>query len=232
MRARACLRIAEGDVEGGLRDLLWLGRRAEGMGAELGMIDWRPVAARAAAALGHAAEARHMAGEELERAQTFGAPRALGSALRATAAASTGQRRVKLLREAVEALEASPSRLERAHALLELGGALREAGSRAQAREPLRAALDLAFRCGARGVERRAREELVAAGARPRRAALTGRDALTPSERRVAEMAASGMANRDIAQALFVTGKTVEVHLSSVYRKLGLRSRAELAGAL
>ena len=232
MRARGCLRVAEGDVEGGLHDLLWVGRRAEAMGSVLGVLDWRPAAARAAAALGHGPEARSLATEEVERAQTFGAPRTLGAALRAAGHASSGQRRIKLLREAVEALESSPARLELAHAQLDLGAALREADKRSAAREPLRAALDLAFRCGARAVAGRAREELVAAGARPRRAALTGRDALTPSERRVAEMAASGLANRDIAQALFVTGKTVEVHLSSVYRKLGLRSRAELGAAL
>jgi DNA-binding CsgD family transcriptional regulator len=72
----------------------------------------------------------------------------------------------------------------------------------------------------------------MATGARPRRVALSGLDALTPSERRVAGMAAKEMTNRDIAQALFVTPKTVEVHLSSVYRKLGIASRAQLAGAL
>jgi DNA-binding CsgD family transcriptional regulator len=67
---------------------------------------------------------------------------------------------------------------------------------------------------------------------RPRREALSGVDSLTPSERRVADLAAAGRTNRDVAQALFVTPKTVEVHLSNAYRKLGIRSRRELAGAL
>ena len=67
---------------------------------------------------------------------------------------------------------------------------------------------------------------------RPRREALSGVDSLTPSERRVADLAAAGRTNRDVAQELFVTPKTVEVHLSNAYRKLGIRSRRELAGAL
>ena len=78
----------------------------------------------------------------------------------------------------------------------------------------------------------RVRAELQAAGVRPRRDAISGMDSLTPSERRVVELAATGRANRDIAQDLFVTPKTVEVHLSSAYRKLGIRSRGELGPVL
>jgi DNA-binding NarL/FixJ family response regulator len=78
----------------------------------------------------------------------------------------------------------------------------------------------------------RAETELLATGARPRRIALSGLESLTPSERRVAQMAAEGPTNREIAQALFVTPKTVQVHLSSVYRKLGIRSRTQLPDAL
>ena len=96
----------------------------------------------------------------------------------------------------------------------------------------LREGLDLASRCNAGAVAARAREELIADGARPRRDALRGRDALTASELRVARMAADGMANRAIAQALFVTTKTVETHLGSVYTKLGIAGRAQLGEAL
>ena len=109
---------------------------------------------------------------------------------------------------------------------------MRRHGHAAGAREPLRVALDVAHRCGAAGVERRAREELIAAGGRPRRAVLSGADALTPGERRVAEMAANGMTNREIAQALFVTTKAVQWHLRHVYRKLGVSDRAEIARRL
>jgi DNA-binding CsgD family transcriptional regulator len=115
---------------------------------------------------------------------------------------------------------------------VELGAALRRANQRTEAREPLRAGLDLALGCGATRLADRARTELRATGARPRRESLSGAAALTPSERRVAEMAASGLSNAEIAQALFVTVKTVEGHLSGAYRKLDVRSRTELGDAL
>jgi len=88
--------------------------------------------------------------------------------------------------------------------------------------EPLREALELAQRCDAAPLARRAREELLATGAHPRRERMSGPDALTPSERRVAEMAAGGLTNREIAEALFVTAKTVGTHLGHIYRKLDL----------
>jgi DNA-binding CsgD family transcriptional regulator len=71
-----------------------------------------------------------------------------------------------------------------------------------------------------------------ATGARPRRMVRTGVDALTPSELRVARMAATGMTNREIAQALFVTARTVETHLTHAYPKLGIVSREDLGAAL
>jgi DNA-binding CsgD family transcriptional regulator len=97
------------------------------------------------------------------------------------------------------------------------------------ARKPLRQALDVALAGSGTAVAERAREELRAAGVSVRREHLTGLDSLTPSERRVVERAAAGASNRDIAQALFVTVKTVEMHLGHAYRKLGIASRAELA---
>jgi DNA-binding CsgD family transcriptional regulator len=109
---------------------------------------------------------------------------------------------------------------------------LRPQGQRSEAREPLRAGLDLAQRCGATALVERAHSELMATGARPRRLVLSGLDALTASERRVAEMASEGLTNREVAQALFVTEKTVEGHLGNTYRKLGIPSRSELPKAL
>jgi DNA-binding CsgD family transcriptional regulator len=143
-----------------------------------------------------------------------------------------GEERISLLTQAVTALEACPSRLEQARALTDLGAALRRAGRRGDVRQPLRRALDLAAGCGAHALAVRAREELVTAGARPRRERLSGVDALTASERRVAQMAAAGMTNREIAQALFVTMKAVALHLTHVYGKLDIAGRAELPGAL
>src|SRR5207248_10526782 len=108
----------------------------------------------------------------------------------------------------------------------ELGAALRRAKRRADSREHLRKALELATICGAAALATRAENELLATGARPRRIALSGVQSLTPSERRVAERAANGPTNREIAQALFVTQRTVEVHLTSIYRKLAISSRS------
>jgi DNA-binding NarL/FixJ family response regulator len=93
-------------------------------------------------------------------------------------------------------------------------------------------ALELAARCGARPLAARAREELNAAGARPRREWRTGVEALTPGELRVARLAAEGQTNREIAHTLYVTLKTVEGHLARGYAKLGITGRAELPHAL
>jgi DNA-binding CsgD family transcriptional regulator len=153
-------------------------------------------------------------------------------ALRAFGSAEPPARGIPLLREAVGVLERSPARLELAHARLELGAALRRTGQRTHAREHLRASLDLTHRCGAMGLARRAEQELAATGARPRRAVLTGVGALTASERRIAELAAAGLSNPEIAQQLFITRKTVETHLSHTYLKLDINSRAQIATAL
>jgi DNA-binding CsgD family transcriptional regulator len=122
--------------------------------------------------------------------------------------------------------------LELARALLDHGAALRRAGRPVQARRELERALDLAHHCGARRIAARARAELIAAGAKPRRDAITGRDALTAAELRVARLAAEGLTNREIAQALFITTKTAKAHLSAVYRKLDITRRGQLADAL
>ena len=116
--------------------------------------------------------------------------------------------------------------------LVDLGAALRRANRRADARDPLRRALDLAERNGMRLLARRARDELHATGARPRRAALTGPHALTAAEHRVARLAAEGSSNREIAEQLYVTQRTVETHLTHVFAKLDIHARAELAVAL
>jgi DNA-binding CsgD family transcriptional regulator len=133
-----------------------------------------------------------------------------------------------VLTEAAEVLDRSPSALERAHALVELGAARRRAGQRPAAEPPLRRGLQLADRIGAAPLIQAARRELHALGLRPRRPAVTGPGSLTPTERRVAELASSGLTNRQTAEALFVTVKTVETHLARVYGKLGISTRAEL----
>jgi DNA-binding CsgD family transcriptional regulator len=170
--------------------------------------------------------------EELALARTWGAPRALGAALRAAGLIEGGTRGLALLEEAVQVLSKSAAKLEHAKSRTELGAALRRANRRSQAREQLRQAVELAAICGAASLAARAESELLATGARPRRIALSGVASLTPSERRVAEMAAEGLTNREIAQALFIAPRTVEVHLTSIYRKLRIRSRSQLPAVL
>src|SRR4029079_11740324 len=128
----------------------------------------------------------------------------------------------------VEVLAGANARLEHARALVELGAALRRGNHRSEAREVLREGVELAHRAGAPALVERGNDELAATGARPRKLVVSGLDSLTASERRVAELAARELSNKEIAQALFVTVKTVEVHLSSVYRKLQISSRAAL----
>jgi DNA-binding CsgD family transcriptional regulator len=233
--ARARLALAEGQPARALADAQAAGHiLGTGFGIDHpGFVPWRRTAALAAHALGQAAQARALAAELLERARWSGTARALGLALRTQAAVTEDARRLTLLAEAVEVLEESPSALERAHALVELGAARRRAGQRSAAQPPLREGLQLADRMGAVPLIQAARHELHATGARPRRAAHTGAGALTPTERRVAELAAAeGVTNPQIAQALFVTPKTIETHLAHVYRKLGIDSRRHLAAVL
>jgi DNA-binding CsgD family transcriptional regulator len=231
--SRGRLRCAQGRFAEAVEDFLTCGKRLAARGnRHPGLLPWRSSAALALQRLDELVEARRLAQEELDEAQRLGIPRALGIALRATALLRGGAAGIALLHDAATMLARSSAQLEQARALTDLGAALRRANRRIEAREPLRCALDLAVRCGAVPLRERAQEELVAAGARPRRATTSGVDALTPSELRVARMAADGMTNRAIAQALFVTIKTIEVHLANAYRKLGIASRTALAAAL
>jgi DNA-binding NarL/FixJ family response regulator len=172
-----------------------------------------------------------MAEHELEIVRRFGAPGIVGRTLRVLGELK-GEDGIDDLAEACELLDRSHCKLERAHAFSAYGATLRRMRQPTEAREPLRRALELAESCGARPLAEHARSELYATGARPRTDAVSGVEALTASERRVADLAAEGHSNRDIAQALFVTPKTVEVHLSNAYRKLGIRSRRDLPGVL
>jgi len=194
-------------------------------------VTWRSPQARALHHLGRTEEALAVARENVEIARRYGAPSTIGRALRELGELR-GDEGIEDLEESVALLDGAPARLELAKALAALGRALRHARRPSDAREPLRRALELADACGAAGLAEDVRTELYATGARPRTTALSGAGALTASERRVAALAAEGASNRDIAQTLFVTPKTVEVHLSNAYRKLGIRSRRELAGAL
>ena len=231
--AHGCLHAALGNHAAAVSDLLATGELADRWGVRNpAFMAWRSDAALSLAALGDQAAARRLCGAEIELARAWGDTRTIGVALRAAGIVDGGERGIELLNEAVSVLRQSPARLELARALGDLGAARRRAGARTEARDLLRESLDLAHELGGHAVAERAREELVAAGGRPRRDASHGRDALTPSELRVAELAAAGRTNRQIAQALFVTKRTVENHLTSAYTKLGITARHELAGAI
>lgn len=197
-----------------------------------GFWPWRTGAAAAELALGRRSAAGQLARAQLRLVRPFGAPGLIGIALRAQGLAEGGTAGLALLAAACEQLDQSPALLDRAKAHLELGAALRRAGKRTESRQPLRLALDLADRCGAVPVAERAREEILANGGRPRRIRISGVEALTASELRVARRAGQGRTNREIAQELFVTTKAVEKHLASAYRKLDIDGRGDLAGAL
>ena len=231
--ASGMLRAAAGKHETAIEELRGCALDHPTFGGENpAMLAWRSAAALSLAELGRHEEARALAADEVRRAESFGAPRAVGIALRAQALVGPPADRADGLAAALAVLAPSPARLEHARVLLDYGATLRAAGQRTAARDPLLEALAVAARCGAKTLERRARAELAAIGVRPRTTERAGTDALTPSERRVVELAAAGGTNREIAQLLFVTEKTVETHLGRAFRKLDVSSRRQLPDVL
>ena len=231
--ARARLRLwrrenaaAQADLDAAVQSL-----RDYGM-VNPAVLPWRPLACMVANAAGDTRRARELIASEIELAHRFETPIPLGAALRRRALVHEPSEALDTLTEAVAVLEKTGARLELARALTDLGVHLRRAGSRVAARDPLTSALDLAHRGGATALAKRAREELLAAGARPRRPARLGTESLTPTERRVAELAASGLDNRSIAELTFVSRNTVAWHLRNIFRKLAVDSREALPEAL
>lgn len=231
LQSRGVLRVAQRRYDEGLRDLLEAagGWRALGA-ANPAVASWRTAAVEAYAAAGQEDEAAALASEQVRLARAAGGRLALGVALRVSAPYSEDP--AGRLSEAADLLRRADAPVELARVQADLGARLRRAGRRPQAQRQLRAALETADRCGARELSRRVRRELLATGARPRRSALTGPDALTGAERQVATLAADGLSNRQIAQHLFITQSTVETHLRHAFHKLGISSRAGLPGNL
>ncbi len=229
--SRGQLALARGDAEAALADF-----EAWGQGwpmpnpAFYG--EWRSRAAVAAARLGDRARGVELAREELRLVERYGSPRSTGIALRALGLAVGSEEGIAHLRNAVATLGQSESVLELCRATVDLGAALRRAGQRTDSRDVLRSGLDLSRRLGALALERQAADELRLAGGKPRSRYLSGVESLTPAELRVARMAADGLTNREIAQALFVTAKAIEFHLRNTYRKLEIGSRKEIAATL
>jgi DNA-binding CsgD family transcriptional regulator len=233
MYSMAEIRLAGGRAREALELAQTVGGRVEASISYFGYCPWRGTAAQAAIALGDAERAVALSREVLARSDRTGVLHERIRALRIIGLSEGGASGIDRLRAAVELGSSSPPRLETVRALVDLGAALRRTNRRVEARPLLQQAADLARRGGAVALHQRARTELAATGARPRRdALLSGPDSLTPSERRIAELAASGQSNREIARALFVTPKTVEYHLRNSYRKLEIRGRSGLAEAL
>ena len=231
--ARGWVRLARGNLEGARSDFERLGRCMDAF--ELrnpAVVAWRSHLALALLGLGRRDEALELAREEVELARAWRAKRPIGVALRVQGVAEGGEAGIELLRESLEVLKSSSAKLELARTMVELGAALRRAGEDGEASELLQEGLDLAVRAGSQPLVEQAETELAATGARPERLLLSGVESLTASERRVADFAVGGLANKDIAQALFLTTKAVEEHLSDVYRKLGIGSLNDLSQEL
>jgi DNA-binding CsgD family transcriptional regulator len=233
LHSRAQLRIVASDVAGAMADYDEFERReATGPTLHPWLNNHRLGVVTTLVRAGRVPEAHERAAAAVAAARHWGTNHAVGRAQIALAAASPPDEAAVHLIQAAALLAESPARLDLAAALVELGALQRRSGARAAAEDALRRGFDLASRVGSTLQAERARSELIALGRRPRRAAMTGIDALTGSERRVADLAAGGMSNREIAQSLFVTTRTVETHLSSAYRKLGIVSRSDLPDAL
>jgi DNA-binding CsgD family transcriptional regulator len=232
LASRGRLRLAQDDGEGARRDLEECARRMRAWGVDNpAVIPWRSLLAASLVRTGDLDAASALATEELELAQEFGAPRTVGIALHA-ASMTQGTRGLLQLDEAVQTLRTADAPLDLAAALADLGTVVSGTGRKRDAREPLREALDLASRCGATALQERTHTELLNSGARPRRIEATGVAALTPRERRVSQLAAEGLTNKRIAEAMFLSEKTIELHLRNTYEKLSIAGRSALSRAL
>ena len=233
LTVRAELRLAQGRAEDALEDAL-ASRRVLGEANVLtAFTPWQAIAAAAWLALDDTERAAALAQESLRLAERIDVAHERVRALRLIGLCNRDGGGLHTLGEAVALGRSGPQRLETIRALIDYGAALRRANRRAEARHPLQQAADMARAGGATLLLERARTELSASGARPRRDAfLSGPGSLTPSERRIAQLAAAGQTNREIASGLFVTPKTVEYHLRNAYRKLDIETRRELAEAL
>jgi ATP/maltotriose-dependent transcriptional regulator MalT len=227
--ARGRLHLALRDIDAARSDLLVAENALQEMrDANPSAFPWRSLAGVIAHLCGDNTRARALLDEEVGLARRYDVPIALGTALRYRALTESNDQALVTFQEAIAALENTEAKLQLAHAHSGLGRGLRRAGQRVDARHHLTIGLDLAHRCGATRLEAETRKELTAAGARPRRPAVSGVDSLTPTELRVAQLAAQGQSNRDIAEMIFVSRNTVAWHLRNVYRKLQIDSREQL----
>jgi DNA-binding CsgD family transcriptional regulator len=234
LHSRAVLALAEGDFPRAYDEAINAGRLRVGQGRpNPAWTPWRATASLALAHQGRRHDAAVLAAEELALAERFGPTGAILAATHAAAVAEPDDtRRRELCERALLRAGAPGSVLELSRIRLELGHALRRLGRRVDARQPLQLVLGDADRIGATLLAARARRELVATGLRPRRTQTEGMPSLTPRQRQVCELAATGTTNRAIAQQLFLSVKTVETHLAAAYEKLGVQDRESLVVAV
>ena len=204
-------------------------RTADRLGMQPSLVMSTPDLVEAYARAGRRAEAQDLLDGFEARGRRTGARWAAAAVARLRGLlAPDGEMRAHF--EAALALhDGLPMPFERARTLLCLGERMRRARRRADAREPLKEALETFERLGARGWGERARTELRATGEQQQRRTETAAEQLTPHELQIAVLVAQGMTNREAAAALFLSPKTIEYHLGQIYRKLDVRGRAQLA---
>jgi DNA-binding CsgD family transcriptional regulator/predicted negative regulator of RcsB-dependent stress response len=230
LRTRGLVRAAHGDLEAALADLMHCGEREEKVLVEGAIaIPWAFDAAIVLVDLGRRPEATALLERPLAAARNQGVPFRIAHGLRALAATQAADSAVLTLRASLAVLDGTPWDLERLNAELALGRVLVASGERAEALALLRGVVDRAHRQGAGRVAQLGLASLREAGTRPRRLALMGEAALTPTEREIVRLASEGRTNAEIAKGREVSVKAVEHHLTSAFRKLGVRSRHELA---
>ncbi|MDF9817094.1 LuxR C-terminal-related transcriptional regulator [Streptomyces sp. SPB162] len=231
--ARGVLRASVGDPAGALADFRECGRRQLGRDVESPLVTpWRSAAAECHLLLGDAPQALALAEEERRYAAVWGTPRVQGRALRVLGAATGGRRGLELTAAAVAILRGTSLDVELVPALITHGLQLTAAGQPRRARTLLREAATTAERLGAVRLSGNAELALRASGTRRRNTSLTGPDSLTAGERRIAALAADGRTNAEISGLLHLALRTVETHLTSTYRKLGIRRRVDLPAVL
>jgi len=233
-QARGRVALVRGDFDTALDEFTVTGQVLQDMWRIDGsiVVPWRSGIALAVRGLGDTDRALAESTTAVETARSTGIPIVLARALRTHGLIVGGEAGVDLLREASEVAATTESVLEQVRTDVEWGAALRRIGARSDARTVLAGARERAESAGLTVLAHRAVEEQRASGARPRRVSLTGPDSLTPSELRIARLAAAGSTNREIAAQLYLSPKTVGWHLSSVFRKLGVSDRKDLFGVI
>ncbi len=229
----ARVQLLEGDFIGALANFDRLGSAAAQCSVRNpAFVPWRAGRSAALAGLGRSSEGAAAAEENLELARAFGSPITIAEALACVARFQPPEAQVALLSEAIDAISHTSAELLRCHLLIDLGFARHHAGDAHAARTAFRDGADHATRFGVTRLAGVAGRGLLACGARPRRLQTSGLESLTPAELRVVTLAVAGHTNTAIAESLFINVKTVESHLTRVYKKLGISDRAELKAAL